>query len=53
MFILVKEIDEEQIIIGTATKQVAESEDVIIYEIPDSEYSPDMIHSRLDGFDEE
>lgn len=53
MFILVKEIDGEQIIIGTATKQVAGNDGVTVYEIPDKEYSPDMMHSKLDGFDEE
>lgn len=55
MFILVKEIDDEQIIIGTAQKQVStqpEGSGVIVYEIPDGEYTSEMIFSRIEGFDE-
>ena len=53
MFLLVKEIDGEQIIIGTAQKQVSPSDDIVIYEIPDDEYSSDMIYSKIDSFDED
>lgn len=55
MFILVKEIDNEQIIIGTAQKQVSaqpENSGVTVYEIPDAEYTTEMIFSRIEGFDE-
>lgn len=55
MYILVKEIDGENIIVGTARKKVVAGNnvDTTVYEIPDEEYSSDMIHSRLDSFDEE
>lgn len=53
MFILVKEIDNEQIIIGTALRKTLGGEGVTVYEISDDEYSPDMIYSRLDSFDED
>lgn len=54
MYILVKEIDGEKIIVGTASKKVVADDktDTTVYEIPDGEYSSDMIHSRLDSFDE-
>lgn len=52
MIILVKEIDGDRIIIGTTQHNVAVDDDITLYEIPDKEYSSDMILSKLDGFDD-
>ena len=53
MFLLVREIDNEQIIIGTALRKTSGGKDVTVYEISDEEYSSDMVYSRLDSFDED
>ena len=53
MFLLVKNIDGENIIIGTAQKNAVAGADIIVYEILDADYSHDMIYSRLDSFDED
>jgi hypothetical protein len=52
MFILVKEIDGENVIIGTSYGRSSTGDDVTVYEIPDSEYSPDMVNSKIDSFEE-
>lgn len=53
MYLMVKEIDGEQIIIGTSNKDISKAKpDVALYEIDDREFKPEMIYSILDGFDE-
>lgn len=53
MFILVKTIDDEDIIIGTARKETfANDETVTIYEIADNEFKSDMIYAKIESFDE-
>ena len=55
MFILVRQSDK--IIIGTATKMVDEKnaaeKGFEIFEIPDSEFNPELLGSKLKGFDKE
>lgn len=56
MFLLVKEIDGENVIIGTAQRRIAansSSPDITVYEISDDEYTPDMIHTKIDSFEED
>lgn len=57
MFLLVKNIDGENIIIGTATKRVSvadyEESGTKIYEINDSEFNSDMINAKIDSFEED
>ena len=56
MFLLVKEIDEENVIIGTAQRRVSvesSSSDITVYEISDDEYTPDMINSKIESFEED
>lgn len=53
MFILVKNIDGEDVIIGTARKETSVNDSLItIYEISDSEFNPDMIYAKIERFDE-
>lgn len=56
MFLLVKEIDDEDVIIGTAQRRVSiesSSPDITVYEISDDEYTPDMINSKIESFEED
>ena len=57
MFLLVKEIEGENVIIGTAQKQIsaeqAAASNITVYEISDDEYTPDMIHTKIESFDED
>lgn len=57
MFLLVKEIDGENIIIGSAHKRVSvESSEAVgirVFEIPDEEFKPEMIHSILEYYEED
>jgi hypothetical protein len=57
MFLLVKEIDDERIIIGTAQKRISaessEKSGITVYEISDSEFNPDMIHAKIESFEED
>lgn len=54
MFIIVRHSDN--IIIGSATRPVDEAQASMngykVFEVEDSEFSIEMIGSRLDGFDE-
>lgn len=53
MYLMVKEIDGEDIIIGTSNRDISKAKpDVTLYEIDDSEFEPAMINSILEGFDE-
>jgi hypothetical protein len=52
MFILVKEISGENVIIGTSQGNPISNSDITVYEILDDEYSPDMVNSKIDSFDE-
>jgi hypothetical protein len=51
MYLLVKNIDGEEIIVGTSQKLV-ENEGITLYEINDGEFEPEMINSILEGYDE-
>lgn len=57
MFLLVKKIDGEDIIIGTAQKSIslqnAEMSGITIYEISDKEFVPNMVSSKIESFDED
>lgn len=57
MFLLVKEINDEQVIIGTAQKRISatssEKSGIEIFEISDDEFKSDMIHSKIDSYEEE
>ena len=57
MFLLVKEIEGENVIIGTAQKRIsaehAEASNITVYEISDDEYTPDMIHTKIESFEED
>lgn len=57
MFLLVKEIEGEQVIIGTAQKRIsaqnAEKSGISIFEIPDEEFKSDMIHAKIDSYEED
>lgn len=56
MFLLVKKIDGEDVIIGTAQKRIAaesSSPDIIVYEISDEEYTLDMMHTKIESFEED
>jgi hypothetical protein len=57
MFLLVKNINDEEVIIGTARKELsvlnAETTGLKIYEISDEEYNPDMIYSKIEKFEED
>jgi hypothetical protein len=56
MFLLVKEIDGERVIIGSAQKRVSaessEKSGITVYEISDEEYTPDMLHAKIEDFEE-
>ena len=56
MFILAKQIDEELIIIGSAQKKIStqgmEQSGIQVFEIPDNEYTPNMLHSKIDSYEE-
>lgn len=53
MYLMVKEIDGEEIIIGTSNKDISKAKpDVTLYEIDDKDFVPEMIYSILEGFDE-
>jgi hypothetical protein len=53
MYILVKKIDGEDVIIGSSQGKVSvKDEHMIVYDIPNDEYSPEMINCKIDGFDE-
>lgn len=55
MFLIVKEIDGEDIIVGTAKRKVVPesfNSSVKIYEIADNEFKSDMIYSKIEDFDE-
>jgi hypothetical protein len=56
MFLLVKEIDGEQVIIGTAQKRVSAQNSadsgIEVFEISDGEFKSDMIHSKIDSYEE-
>lgn len=57
MFLLVKEIDGERVIIGTAQKRIAAQDSdktgIEVFEISDDEFKTDMIHSKIDSYEEE
>ena len=56
MFLLAKEIGQENVIIGTAQRRVAvssSSPDIMVFEISDDEYTPDMINAKIDSFEED
>lgn len=53
MYLMVKEIDGEQVIIGTSNKDISRARpELTLYEIDDKEFDVEMIYSKLDGFDE-
>jgi len=53
MYLMVKEIEGEPIIIGTSNKDISKARpELTLYEIEDSEFKPEMIYSILEGFDE-
>ena len=55
MFLLIKEIAGEHVIIGSAQKTVsarsAEASRLTVYEISDNEFSTDMIYAKIESFD--
>ena len=57
MYILVKNIEGDNVIIGTAKKLVSpksvSDENIEIYEISDEEFNSDMLFAKIESFDEE
>lgn len=55
MYLLVKELNGERVIIGTSHRMLSEAyiknEELEVFQISDDEFSEDMIYSKIEDFE--